>query len=198
MPRSPACWSLAACSGDGSPAPSTSTTTSTTMPDRFARGQPDGVLTIGVMLPRTGDGASLGDAARRCDRGRGARDEHRRRRERPRRGGPRLRRGRRGQRRRPARRTGIDAIIGPASSRVALSVLPTAPAAGVAACSPTATSIALTGCPTTTSLSHRASDALQARAMANIIDQTGLGSGRARLPRRRLRTTVRGRGSRRL
>ena len=52
---------LAACSGDDSPAPSSSTTTTTSTPDRFARGQPDGVFTIGVLLPRTGPGASLGD-----------------------------------------------------------------------------------------------------------------------------------------
>ncbi len=71
----------------------------------------------------------------------------------------------------------IDAVIGPASSRVALSVLPTITAAGVAACSPTATSISLSGMPDDDLFFRTVpSDAMQARAIASIINRTGLGS----------------------
>jgi branched-chain amino acid transport system substrate-binding protein len=168
---------FAACSGDDSSATSTSSTTTTSTPDRFARGQPDGVFTIGVLLPRTGPGASLGDPlvdvisaavqginiaggvnghnveVQVVDEAAAASADD------------------------VLDNPSIDAIIGPASSRVALAVLPAASDAGVASCSPTATSTALTDLPDH-ELSFRtvASDALEARAMARIIDQTGLGS----------------------
>ena len=169
---------LAACTDNGSPAPSTTTTTPpTTAPDRFARGDPDGVLSIGVLLPRTGAGATLGQplidvitaAVQAVNLNGGVAghnveikvfDEAA-----------------------PASvddlldDQSIDAVIGPASSRNALAMLPTITDAGVAACSPTATSIALTDMPDD-GLFFRTvpSDALQARAMAQRINQTGLGS----------------------
>jgi branched-chain amino acid transport system substrate-binding protein len=169
---------VAACTDNGSPAPSTTTTIMpTTAPDRFARGDPDGVLTIGVLLPRTGAGATLGQPlidvitaavqVVNADGGVAGRDveidvfdEAA-----------------------PASvddlldDQSIDAVIGPASSRNALAMLPTITGAGVAACSPTATSIALTDMPDG-GLFFRTvpSDALQARAMAQRINQTGLGS----------------------
>lgn len=166
----------AGCSGGGSPTPSTSTTTTTSAPSRFARGEPDGVLTIGVLLPRTGSGESLGKplvdvitAAVAAVNAAGGVHGH-------------------DVRLRTVDEAdssaaddllddpSIDAIIGPASSRVALSVLPTITAAGVAACSPTATSIALTGMPDGGLFMRTVpSDALQAKAMARLINQTGLG-----------------------
>ena len=169
---------LGACTGDGSPAPSTTTTTpATTAPERFARGEPDGVLTIGVLLPRTGAGATLGqplidvitEAVQAVNEAGGI--------------------GGRNVEIRPFDEAApasvddllgdpsIDAVIGPASSRNALSMLPTITDAGVAACSPTATSISLTEMPDH-GLFFRTvpSDALQAQMMALVIDQTGLGS----------------------
>lgn len=168
---------LAACSGDGSPAPSTSTTTTTAAPDRFARGEPDGVLTIGVLLPRTGDGATLGEplvnvveaAVAAVNAAGGVRSEN------------------------VVldivdeasaasvddllRNPALDAVIGPASSRNALELLPTITAAGVAACSPTATGIALTGMPDNDLFFRTVpSDALEAIAIARVMNQTGLAS----------------------
>jgi branched-chain amino acid transport system substrate-binding protein len=169
---------LGACTDNGSPAPSTTTTiAATTTTERFARGQPDGVLRIGVLLPRTGAGATLGEplidvienavqAVNAAGGVGGANveievfDEAA-----------------------PAsvddllEDTSIDAVIGPASSNNALAMLPTITHAGVAACSPTATSIALTDLPDN-GLFFRTvpSDALQAGAMARLIEETGLGS----------------------
>jgi branched-chain amino acid transport system substrate-binding protein len=169
---------LVACTDNGSPAPSTTLpSTTTTAAERFARGDPDGVLTIGVLLPRTGAGATLGEplievitaAVQAVNDAGGVAgrdvvirvfDEAA-----------------------PASvddlldDATIDAVIGPASSNNALAMLPTITAAGVAACSPTATSIALTGMPDG-GLFFRTvpSDTLQALAMAQVIQQTGLGS----------------------
>jgi branched-chain amino acid transport system substrate-binding protein len=70
----------------------------------------------------------------------------------------------------------VDAIIGPASSRIALSVLDQVVSAGVLSCSPAATSIRLSQFPDQ-GLFFRTipSDALQAQALAQLVDQTGLG-----------------------
>jgi len=69
---------------------------------------------------------------------------------------------------------GADAIIGPASSRIALGVLGQVVGQGVLACSPVATAIALTSFPDQ-GLFFRTvpSDALQADAIARLVDQTG-------------------------
>lgn len=173
-----AALALGACNGNGSPAPTTTTTTpATTAPERFARGAPDGVLTIGVLLPGTGAGATLGEplsdviaaVVDAINAGGGISghnvqlsvfDEAA-----------------------PAsvddllEDGAIDAVIGPASSRNALAMLPAITDAGVAACSPTATSTALTGMPDH-GLFFRTvpSDALQARAIARRVEATGLGS----------------------
>jgi branched-chain amino acid transport system substrate-binding protein len=173
-----AALALGACTDNGSPAPSTTTTTlPTTATERFARGEPDGVLTIGVLLPRTGAGATLGEPlievittavqAVNDAGGVGGRDVV----------------VRVFDEAAPASvddlldDATIDAVIGPASSNNALAMLPTITAAGVAACSPTATSIALTGMPDGELFFRTVpSDALQALAMARAIQQTGLGS----------------------
>jgi branched-chain amino acid transport system substrate-binding protein len=71
----------------------------------------------------------------------------------------------------------VDAVVGPASSRIALAVLGQIVGAGVLACSPTATAINLAKFPDQ-GLFFRTipSDALQAEAMARVVDQTGFGS----------------------
>lgn len=171
---------LAACSGDDTTTPSTTTTTTSAAPDRFARGRPDGVFTIGVLLPVTGPGGTLGEPLVELvraavtainaaggiaghdvevvvsDEGASAATN---------------------TEELLGRESAIDALIGPASSLVALEVLPTIVDAGVVACSPTATSIGLTDLPDD-GLFFRTipSDALQAAALAQAIDGTGRGS----------------------
>lgn len=68
----------------------------------------------------------------------------------------------------------VDAIIGPASSLVALSTLETMVSAGKTVCSPTASALALDEFPDR-DLFFRTipSDSLQARAIAETADQTG-------------------------
>ncbi|MGB0114593.1 MAG: ABC transporter substrate-binding protein [Ilumatobacteraceae bacterium] len=70
--------------------------------------------------------------------------------------------------------SGVDAIIGPASSPNALSTLDEIVDAGTLACSPTASAMALDGFPDD-DLFFRTipSDSLQARAIAQAADQTG-------------------------
>jgi branched-chain amino acid transport system substrate-binding protein len=68
----------------------------------------------------------------------------------------------------------VDVIIGPGSSRIALAVVPAIVEAGVLACSPLATSILLTDLPDDGLFVRTVgSDSLQARAMARSVDGTG-------------------------
>ena len=68
----------------------------------------------------------------------------------------------------------VDAIIGPASSRVALGVLGQVVNQGVLACSPSATAMSLSAFPDQgLFLRTVPSDALQADAIARLVDQTG-------------------------
>jgi branched-chain amino acid transport system substrate-binding protein len=68
----------------------------------------------------------------------------------------------------------VDAIVGPGSSNIALSTLDEIVSAGKLACSPTASALALDGFPDK-GLFFRTipSDSLQARAIAEVADQTG-------------------------
>lgn len=68
----------------------------------------------------------------------------------------------------------IDVMIGPASSTVAIALAPNLAQAGIAACSPSASALALDDFPDN-GLFFRtiASDSLQAEAMAEVIEQTG-------------------------
>ena len=70
--------------------------------------------------------------------------------------------------------TGVDAIIGPMSSTVALATLSTPVAAGIPSCSPTASALALDEFPDR-GLFFRTvpSDSLQARGVADLVDRTG-------------------------
>ena len=68
----------------------------------------------------------------------------------------------------------VDAIIGPASSLIALSTLDEIVSAGKVVCSPTASALALDGFPDDDLFFRTVpSDSLQARAIATAADQTG-------------------------
>ncbi len=72
---------------------------------------------------------------------------------------------------------GVDAIIGPASSNVALRVLGQATTAGIVLCSPTATAIALDGFPDQNLFFRTVgSDSLQMSAIARTAARTGSGT----------------------
>lgn len=166
----------AACTsgGDEDVAPTTSVgnTTTTLATPR----DDDGVLLLGVYLPRTGEGAPLGEpmieavqqAVDRInaaggvlggdvevdvvDEGAGTGPDE-------------------------LLALGVDAIIGPASSRVALSQLSTAvrPQTGVVVCSPTATALALDDFPDGGFFFRTApSDSLQMAAIARQAQRTGV------------------------
>lgn len=167
----------AACSDDGATAPTIvpATSTTTTVPERVD----DGVLTVGVLLPESGPGATLGHGLNQAilsardtinaaggvlgqdieivtgfDEGDG-----------------------------PA--TGrdavaslldqdVDAVIGPASSTVALATLADLMGAGVLTCSPTATALALDDFPDRELFVRTApSDSMQASAIAGEAERTG-------------------------
>ena len=68
----------------------------------------------------------------------------------------------------------VDVIIGPASSTTAIELMPTIVQSGIAACSPSASALALDDFPDD-DLFFRTipSDSLQAEAMAQVIEQTG-------------------------
>jgi len=70
---------------------------------------------------------------------------------------------------------GVDAVVGPASSTVALATLGDLLSAGVLTCSPTATSLALDTFPSSQLFFRTApSDSLQAEAIAKLAQQTGV------------------------
>lgn len=167
-----------ACSGDNvqSDAPTTtaSATTTTAAPPRS-----DGVLRIGVLLPRTGPAAALGEAVARSV-GLAVQEVNRH-------GGV-LGRNVELVERDEGSDTGtaliavnslvsddrVDVIIGPASSRVALGVLGQIVSQGVLACSPVATAISLSAFPDQGLFVRTVpSDVLQADALARLVDQTG-------------------------
>ena len=69
----------------------------------------------------------------------------------------------------------IDALIGPLSSNLALTVLPRVVESGVAACSPAATAVALSSLPDRNLVIRTsASDGLAGQAIAQLVAQTGV------------------------
>ncbi len=167
---------LAACTGgDDSDGTAASTTVQNTTTTTIVRPN-DGILQLGIYLPRTGEGASLGepmiaaiDAAVAhinaaggvlgrpvtvddvVDEGAGI--------------GP-----------NELLAAGVDAIIGPASSRVALAELDNMvhPSTGVVTCSPTATAMLLDNYPDNGFFFRTApSDSLQMTAIARRVEDTG-------------------------
>jgi branched-chain amino acid transport system substrate-binding protein len=167
-----------ACTGDDDAAPTTDTdalTTSTTEPARAD----DDVLRIGMLVPLSGEGATIGQAmAAAAERAveeinrsggvLGARVE--------------LVQADEGSDGSSASDgisalldEGVDAVVGPTSSTVALATLDDLLAAGVLTCSPTATSLALDDFPSSDLFFRTApSDSLQADAIGRLAQQTGL------------------------
>lgn len=169
------CLVIGGCSSSGGGAPaSTTPPTVTTVASRVD----DGVLQIGVLLPSSGEGASIGESAGAAIRAAvslanswgGIRDE---------------------DVQLLVRDEGadvatasvalqqlldskIDVLIGPASSNVSIALAPTVVASGVPSCSPSASALALDDLPDD-GLFFRTipSDSLQAEAMAKVIEQTG-------------------------
>ncbi|HEX9258684.1 MAG TPA: ABC transporter substrate-binding protein [Acidimicrobiales bacterium] len=170
----------AACTNAGESTPSTTAqpTTTTTSPDR---GNVDGVLTLGVLLPMTGPSASIGApmvkavemAVDEINRAGGIK------------GRP-VRLVEHDEGETPATAAaalgemldaGIDAIIGPASHRTTVSLLDRLIDDNIAVCLPTSTSIALSAFDDRGLLVRTMpSDLLQARALARAIAATGRGS----------------------
>ena len=69
---------------------------------------------------------------------------------------------------------GVDAVIGPASSTIALATVPQLMEAGILTCSPTATALALDDLPDRSLFFRTApSDSLQAIAIAEQAERTG-------------------------
>jgi branched-chain amino acid transport system substrate-binding protein len=168
---------VAACDDDSAVSPTTVTfpaVTTTTTPVR----EEDGVLRIGLLLPQSGDGAALGtpliDAAER------ARDEINAA------GGVggadvELIAEDEGTTAASAMDAigelldaGVDAVVGPASSNVAVAVLDDLVDARVLTCSPTATALALDDFPDRGLFFRTApSDSLQAATIAKLAEETG-------------------------
>jgi len=166
----------AACSSsNGGAAPASSSTTSTTEVVRVE----DNVLRIGVLLPSSGAGASeIGQSARAAVEAAVAtandnggvlgndvvllvRDE-----------GADIATAAVGLQQ--LFDSNIDVLIGPASSNIAIALVPTLVDAGIATCSPSASALALDEFPDN-GLFFRTipSDSLQAEAMASVIERTG-------------------------
>lgn len=168
----------AACSSDDASGPTpTSSPTEVDVTEAPERDS-DGVLTIGVLLPRSGPGGALGEplidviqATVRAINSEGGvldqpiglvlRDEGTDR------TGAELAIG-------ELLEEGVDAIIGPGSSNIAVAVAPSIVNSGVMACSPLATSLLLTDLPDDGLLLRTVpGDDLQAEAIARTIDGTG-------------------------
>ena len=173
---------MAGCSSSGAsvpsqPPPSTGTQSDGTSTSVAARID-DGVLRIGVLLPSSGEGASIGQSARAAVRvavqqandaggvnghpvelvirDEGADSSS---------AGVALRQLLDAQ---------VDVVVGPASSNTAIALAPVIVGDSVVACSPSASTLALDSYPNRTRLFRSiASDSLQAEAMAQIIEQTG-------------------------
>lgn len=166
-----------ACTDDDASS-STSVAASTTIPTTEPARVDDGVLTVGLLLPMSGEGASIGQgmadaAARAVEEINSA-------------GGVlgqpvRVESADEGSDPSSAteginslRDAGVDAVVGPASSTVALATLGDLMSAGLLTCSPTATSLALDEFPSSDLFFRTApSDSLQAEAIAQLAQQTG-------------------------
>jgi branched-chain amino acid transport system substrate-binding protein len=171
-------FALPACTSSGNVAPpSTPEPTETTEAPRVD----DGILRIGVLLPASGEGASIGtselagvrvavDAANEAGGVKGKNVELIVRNE----GADAVAAGvALGQ----LLEAQIDVMIGPAASNNAIALAPAIVQAGIAACSPSASALALDDFPDNGLLFRTIpSDSVQADAMAEVIDQTGVTS----------------------
>lgn len=166
---------VASCTGDDSATPETTVavTTTTTLPERPG----DDQLTIGLLLPSSDPvlGQGLIDAAqlavRQINAAGGVLDKN-----------VRLVQADEGTTEAAATESikklidnDVDAVVGPASSLIALSNLDDLVSAGIVTCSPTASSLALDDFPDS-GLFFRTipSDSLQAVAIADVAERTGV------------------------
>ncbi len=174
------CTGLAACSSPASTA-TPATTPRSTVANRSEPRIDDGLLRIGILLPSSGEGASIGQSARaavrvaveRANSTGGInghpvelviRDE----------GTDAATAAASLQQMIDAQ---VDVVIGPASSNAALALVSSMLTADVAACSPSASALALDALPARKMFFRTiASDSLQADAMAEVVEQTGEGS----------------------
>ena len=172
------CLGIAACSSSSPAAAPVTTRVGATTSTTESPTIDDGVLRIGVLLPASGKGASIGQSARpavrvaveRVNQVGGVngkrveivvRDE----------GADAVSAAVSLQQLIDAR---VDVIVGPASSNTAIALMPAIVSAGVPACSPSASALTLDSFPSAQLLFRTiASDDLQAEAMARIIEQTG-------------------------
>jgi branched-chain amino acid transport system substrate-binding protein len=175
------CVALAACTSNATPGASPSPTPpidSSAVTAKPTQRLDDGVLRIGVLLPSSGEGASIGQSARAAvrvavERANDAggvndrpvelviRDE----------GADATTAALGLQQMIDAR---VDAIIGPASSNNAIALASTMINADIVSCSPSASTLALDSLPSRSLLFRTiASDSLEAEAMAEAIEQTG-------------------------
>jgi len=173
-----------ACSDDGGTVAPTSTVAARTPTTEAAD---DGILRIGVLLPRSGAGGPLGEplmqavdlavAEINADGGVNGTpvelviaDE-----------GDAIATAAKGAA--ELLEAKVDAVVGPASSRIALGVLGSFVDEGVFTCSPTATAIALSDFPDDRFFVRTIpSDALQAVAMAELIEGAGVSSAAVMAP----------------
>ena len=181
---------LTACTDDGASPPPASLASATSTTE--LRRVDDGILRIGIMLPESGDGAAIGaplitaaitasEAINAAGGVLGSKVEV-------------IGNVDEGDTPSTAREAiatlveqGVDAVIGPASSTIALATVPQLMDAGILTCSPTATALALDDLPDRTLFFRTApSDSLQAIAIAEQAERTGALSAAGRQPRRRL------------
>jgi branched-chain amino acid transport system substrate-binding protein len=139
----------------------------------------DGVLQVGVLLPANGEGASLGESARAAIRvavtlannATGGVLGHEVQLVMRNEGADAVAAQSALQQLVDAQ---VDVIIGPASSNTAIALAPSIVDAGIAACSPSASALALDDFPDNGLLFRTIpSDSLEADAMASVIEQTG-------------------------
>jgi branched-chain amino acid transport system substrate-binding protein len=173
---------VAACTDDSPSTPAIPTTVAATTTSMLPRGNVDGQLKIGVLLPQSGPGQVIGTsmtaavqmAVNQINQAGGVD------------GSPvALAVADEGSTQEAAAKAlddlltkqKVDAIVGPASSKVALALLDTIIDARVATCSPTATSTALSDYQDAGYFFRTiASDDLQAKVLGEVIAQTGLKS----------------------
>jgi branched-chain amino acid transport system substrate-binding protein len=176
---------LGACGSDGGTVPDATEPprTTTTVPR-----ESDGVLRLGLLIPRSGTGASLGDplvpiAESLVDSingadGFGGRDVELVIRDEGNDTATAL-----AAVERLVGEDGVDAIVGPLSSNVALGVLPTLVRSDIGVCSPAATSALLNNFPDQGLFARTApTDSLITLAMAQVIAQTGESSAALAFP----------------
>ncbi len=179
MPALVVVCTTAACAQGGTSITSSRTSAVATTSTLAPRSNVDGVLRIGALLPLSGDGAALGPplldgvnlAISEINAAGGVNGKHVELKVADEGGDPVTASAALEE---LVEKDGVDAVVGPVSSRVTLSLLPPLTAAGILTCSPTATSTALTAFPDNDYFFRTAPpDSLQAIALGLAISRTG-------------------------